>query len=68
MTWSDDLKRVWLNHCIVNLSGREGKWIEMDRFNEQLVCYIKEVYNPRGTPASDRFQRGVIARLMMIFG
>ena len=52
-TWSDDLKRVWLNHYMVNLSGREGKWIEMDRFNEQLVCYIKEVYNPRGTPASN---------------
>jgi len=61
-TWSDDLKRVWLNHCVVDLRGREGQWIEMDRFNEQLVCYIKEVYNPRGTPASDRFQREVIAR------
>jgi len=23
-TWSDDLKHVWLNHCVVNLSGREG--------------------------------------------
>jgi hypothetical protein len=67
-TWSDDLKQVWLNHCVVNLSGREGKWIEMDRFHEQLVCYIKQVYNPWGTPASDRFQREVIARLMMIFG
>jgi len=65
-TWSDDLKRTWLNHCVVNLSGWEGKWIEMDRFTEQLVCYINEVYNPRGTPASDRFQREVIAGLIMI--
>jgi len=40
----------------------------MNRFNEQLFCYIKEVYNPRGTPASNRFQHEVIARLMMIFG
>ncbi|KAF8241610.1 hypothetical protein K440DRAFT_641789 [Wilcoxina mikolae CBS 423.85] len=67
-TWSDDLKRVWLNHCIVNLSGHEGKWIEMDRFNEQLVNYIKAIYNPRGTPTSDHFQREVIAHLIILFG
>jgi len=40
----------------------------MDRFNKQLVCYITDVYNPKGTPASDRFQREVIARLTMILG
>jgi len=67
-TGSDSLKRVWLNHCVVNLSGREGKWIEMDRFNKHLVCCIIEVSNQRGTPASDRFQREVLAHLMMIFG
>jgi len=39
----------------------------MDRFNEQLVCYIKEVYNPRGTPASDRVLWEIIARLLMMF-
>ncbi|KAF8251455.1 hypothetical protein K440DRAFT_637979 [Wilcoxina mikolae CBS 423.85] len=66
-TWSDDLQQVWLNHCIVNLSGCEGKWIEMDRFNEQLVNNIKAIYNPRGTPASDCFQREVIARLIILF-
>ncbi|KAF8244904.1 hypothetical protein K440DRAFT_646675 [Wilcoxina mikolae CBS 423.85] len=57
-----------LEWSAVNLSGREGKWIEMDRFNEQLVNYIKAIYNPWGTPASDRFQREVIARLIILFG
>jgi len=67
-TWSDNLQQVWLNHCVVNLSGWEGKWIEMDRFDEQLVCNMQEVYNPGGTPESDRFQREGIARSMKIFG
>jgi len=66
-TWSDDRKRVWLNHCMVNHSEWEAKWIEMDWSNVQLVCYIKEVYNPCGTPASYRFQHGIVARWMMIF-
>ncbi|KAF8244699.1 hypothetical protein K440DRAFT_635917 [Wilcoxina mikolae CBS 423.85] len=57
-----------LEWSMVNPSGREGKWIEMDRFNEQLVNYIKAIYNPRGTPASDRFQYEVIARLIILFG
>jgi len=62
LEWSNDLKRVWLNYCVVNLSGREGKWIEMDQFNEQLVCYIKDVYNLRESPASDQFQREIIVQ------
>ncbi|KAF8247293.1 hypothetical protein K440DRAFT_643938 [Wilcoxina mikolae CBS 423.85] len=48
--------------------GREGKWREMDRFNEQLVNYIKAIYNPQGTPESDHKQREVIACLIILFG
>lgn len=53
--WTPGMEYVWLNNALVNLAGRERKFMGVDQVNELLVQKIKDTHNPRGTPQSKKF-------------
>ena len=51
LEWSTEMKRLCLDNSLVNVSGRVGGWMEMDRFQEgqfqtvgtQMVIFVRRV-------------------------
>jgi hypothetical protein len=48
-------------NCVVNLNGKDGKFIAIDEFNEWIVRAVKDVYNASGTFQSTKFTCDVIS-------
>lgn len=59
--WSAELKEIYLNNCLVNMSGKVGGWMEVDRFQEHVVRIISQRWNPNGNDSSARYLREVIS-------
>lgn len=59
--WTAGMEFLWLNNAVINLSGRERKFMGVDQANELLVKMLKVTHNPRGTPQSKDFHLNVVA-------
>lgn len=59
--WGNEQKRVYLTNTLVNLSGREGGFMEVDRFQEHLVRCVSERMNPNGNASSSNYLRNIIS-------
>lgn len=35
--WSDHMRYIWMNNALLNLSGREGKWMGVDKVSIRLI-------------------------------
>ena len=40
--WSQELRTLYLHNFFVNMSGKVGGWMEVDRFQEHMVRVISE--------------------------
>ena len=40
--WSQELRTLYLHNFFVNMSGKGGGWMEVDRFQEHMVRVISE--------------------------
>lgn len=59
--WTPEMREVYLRHCLVNLSGRAGAFMEVDRFQEHVVRTVSDRWNPNGNFSSSRYLREVIS-------
>jgi hypothetical protein len=59
--WTEEMRELWLLNCVVNLSGKKGKFLAIDEFNEWIVRAVKDLYNPSGTFQSTKFSCEVIS-------
>lgn len=59
--WTSELRDVYLENSLVNLSGRAGGFMEVDRFLEHIVRTISDQWNPNGNFSSARYLREVIS-------
>jgi hypothetical protein len=60
--WTDAHEYIWLNNCVMNLSGRPDKFIMKDENNEFINNFLMVHRNPRETWQSKAFQGTVVAR------
>jgi hypothetical protein len=59
--WTDEMRELWLLNCVVNLDGKDGKFLAIDEFNEWIVRSVKDVYNPSGTIQSSNFTLNIVS-------
>ena len=65
--WTAHMRYVWMNNILLNLSGREGKWMGIDKVNDLVVRKVKDQYNPRGNWQSQDFFMNSISRNVFLF-
>ena len=65
--WSPDLKRFWMDNCLVNLSGKKAGFMPLDMLNEYIVREVKRMMHPHVTPETDAWLREVVSLLTMVF-
>ena len=59
--WTPFYREVWLNNCLVNISGRPGCWMSLDEVCEITVDQLKNDYNPRGSWQSRQYHLNVVS-------
>ncbi|KAF8451276.1 hypothetical protein BGX38DRAFT_1142196 [Terfezia claveryi] len=59
--WGLEFKKIYLENSLVNMSGRKGGWIEVDRFQEHVVRVISDRWNSNGNFSSADYLRKVIS-------
>lgn len=59
--WSLEFKNAYMDNCLVNISGRSGGWMEVDRYQEHIVRTISDQWNPNGNFSSSQYLREVIS-------
>jgi hypothetical protein len=59
--WTEEMRELWLLNCVVNLTGKDGKFLAIDEFNEWIVRAVKDVYNTSGTIQSSNFTLNVVS-------
>lgn len=60
--WKEEMKEVWLQSCLINISGRPKKFVPDDRFGETIIMLNKENINPSANAKSDEFLRETVSR------
>lgn len=65
--WTPATEYLWLNNILVNLSGRSGKFMGLDKVNELVVQKIKDTHNPQGTPQAESFHLEVVGSNVFTF-
>lgn len=58
-------RQAWLDYCLINPSGRPGKFMADDRFGERIILLNKEKVRPSANAKSDEFLREVVALNVM---
>ncbi len=58
-------RQAWLDYCLINLTGREGKFYADNRFRETIIKLNKEKVRPSANAKSDVFLRETIALNVM---
>lgn len=58
---------IWDNNVLVNLSGREMKFMGVDKVNELLVRKVKDQHNPHGNWQSKDFFLKWVSRNAFLF-
>ena len=61
LVWKDLYKEIWLNNCLVNITGRKRSWMSWDEACEITVDQIKNDYNPRRSWQSRNFHLNVVS-------
>jgi hypothetical protein len=64
--WTPEHAYIDLNNCLVNIAGKDGKFLARDEFNEHINDIVASVANPRDTWQSLNFHRQVLPRSMML--
>ena len=62
---ADIHRQAWLDYCLINISGRKGKFYADDRFGETIIKLNKEKVRPSSNAKSDEFLRKTIALNVM---
>lgn len=62
---ADHYRQAWLDYCLVNISGRKGKFYAGDRFGEIIIKLNKEKVRPSSNAKSDEFLRETISLNVM---
>ena len=57
--WKEPMIEQWLQSCIVNPSGRPGKWLACDMFCEYVIRENKARIHPSSNALSDDHNRNV---------
>ncbi|KAF8468223.1 hypothetical protein BDZ91DRAFT_848070 [Kalaharituber pfeilii] len=65
--WSDEMRGLWLENILLNLSGKPGKFMGIDEMNEYVVREQKDCYNPKHNIQSKEYHLGTVARNIMTF-
>jgi hypothetical protein len=64
--WQPEFVQIWLDHCLVNPSGKPGGWMPDDMFGEYVVRENKNRIRPSTNALSGDFNREINARQIMI--
>ena len=64
--WSEDLRRYWMETCLVTTSGKENSFVALDEFNEYIVREVKEMIANNVTPATDSHLRNTLSLLITL--
>lgn len=59
--WTPFYQQVWLDNCLVNISGRPNCWLSLDEVCEITVDQLKNDYNPRGSWQSRDYHLNVVS-------
>lgn len=59
--WKEEFLEAFKACCLINPTGREGKFHPIDRFNEHEIRELKAMIHPSSNPDSDEFFRRVVA-------
>jgi hypothetical protein len=65
--WTPECRFVYLNNCLQNLSGKDGKFQGNDNIVEHVNGEIKVGYNPRNTGTAQKFLLETVARNLVTF-
>jgi hypothetical protein len=63
--WTPEMRELFLMNCVVNISGREDKFLAIDEFNEWLIKGIKFIWNPSANFRSEHHTREVVSPNIM---
>jgi hypothetical protein len=59
--WTEEMRELWLLNRVVNLTGKDGKFLAIDEFDEWIVRAVEDVYNASGTIQSSNFTLNVVS-------
>lgn len=59
--WTPFYHQIWLDNCLVNISGRPNCWLSLDEVCEITVDQLKNDYNPRGSWQSCDYHLNVVS-------
>lgn len=58
--WKKEIKDVWLQSCLINISRRPNKFVSDDQFGETIIMLNKQNINPSANAKLDEFFRETI--------
>jgi len=67
LLWSDDLRRFWMETCLLTTTDKAGSFMALDEFNEYIVREVKNMIATNVTPATDNHVRNVLSPLITVF-
>lgn len=65
--WSPELQDIIRANWVVNPWSKRSKFLGLDELMEEIVCALKDQYNPGGSDSQDIFLRKTIARCIIFF-
>ena len=67
VTWTPEMRRVWLNNCLVNLSEAPNKFMGFDELLELCIQMIKVHYSGGGNWGLEDSKTKVISTCLILF-
>ncbi|KAF8461983.1 hypothetical protein BDZ91DRAFT_850768 [Kalaharituber pfeilii] len=67
VVWTPHMRYEWLNNILLNLSGRPGKYMGIDKVNEIVVRKVKDQHNPRSAWQSKDFFLNSVSQNAFMF-
>ncbi len=58
--WKPELKKTWLNYCLINLSGKPDKFMANDQFDERIVLFNKIKVCPSANVSTNKILKKII--------
>ena len=65
--WSNDLRKYWMENCVINLTRKKDGFIALDMLNEYVVREVKKMMHPSLTPATSTFIRDYLSLMVFTF-